>query len=180
MGVNYYFVSKGYKDASDKIHKIYEDYNDKIKWLVFEYQREIEKVITNLPDSAIYDNRYNLEFMDEYTTPRVWEYEIPTIHIGKSSSGLKFLFQETPYYGLLSVDDIIKFYNDNKDTIIIINEYGEEYKGGIEQFIKDEVDSTYREYTQGYNEYVSRSDYDSKKYYYIDDRGYEFNTREFS
>lgn len=179
MGVNYYFVSKSYKDASDKIHKIYEDYNDKIEGLVFEYQRVIEKVVTNLPDSAIYDNRYHLEFMDGYATPRVWEYEIPTIHIGKSNSDLKFLFQETPYYGLTSVDDIIKFYNDNKDTIIIINEYGEEYKDGIEQFIKDEVDSTYREYTQGYNEYVDRNDYDSKKYYYTDNKGYEFYTREF-
>lgn len=49
------------------------------------------------------------------------EYE-EGIHIGKRSCGWKPLFRKTRYYS--TVNEIIKFYEDNKDSLIIETEYG--------------------------------------------------------
>lgn len=50
--------------------------------------------------------------------------ELSYIHIGKRSSGWEPLFQKTEYFS--SVADIKKFYNTNKDDIIILDEYDRE------------------------------------------------------
>lgn len=50
--------------------------------------------------------------------------DLSYIHIGKRSAGWKPIFQKTKYFS--SVKNIVKFYNENKDDIIIVDEYDKE------------------------------------------------------
>ena len=116
--------------------------------------------------------------------PYLWKYELPELHIGKRSCGWRFLFQSNNYWK--NTDELIDFYNKNKNFMCIIDEYNEVYDGDIEKFIKEEVQPTYDNFSNiSHIKYSKEHEYE---YYYsfentytLDKKyGYEFDSREFS
>lgn len=92
------------------------------------------------------------------------------IHIGKRSVGWKPLFQRTKYFS--SVEEIEKFYNENKENLIIINEYEEtlsfkDLKMQLIDWNKDKPD-------------VNEHESDGYITYYQDKDGFDFSLEEFS
>lgn len=91
--------------------------------------------------------------------------EMIIIHIGKRSVGWHPLFQKTNYYN--SVKGIEDFYNKNKESIIIINEYDEEFT--FEELRKELIDWGKQESQKHYG-----------RGYYEDEEGYDFSEFDFS
>lgn len=101
-----------------------------------------------------------------------------TIHIGKRSGGWLPIFQKTTYYS--SVKEIKDFYIQNKNYLIIIDEYDmkyslEELEAEIFDWNKDNPNakthlSLNRDIQYGTPQHL----------YYKDPEGYEFSSTEFS
>lgn len=185
MGTNFYIVPKKNPEVYDNLNKLLEHYNKKLQEIVEEYKKAVKnelKVLSqdeNIKDIVSYDNQDS--FLDNMTQPYLWNYELPELHIGKRSLGWKFLFQTSDYWK--NTDELIDFYNKHKSYMIIIDEYNREYKNGIEDFIKEEVQPTYeRPGNTSHIEYSKIHEYFDFNNYYIKDKkyGYEFDTREFS
>lgn len=86
------------------------------------------------------------------------------IHIGKKSVGWRPLFEKTEYYS--NVNELIKFYKQNKDKLIIIDEYLQELsleELALLMFVKDGKPHECEGYFKTY----------------FDDEGYQFATGEF-
>lgn len=91
-------------------------------------------------------------------------------HIGKSSCGWQFTFQATGFYR--SYEELINFYEKNKDELDIVDEYGR--KISIEKF-KDLVESKKDDESQ--YEIEKDSGYSN---IYLDKEGYIFSEWYFS
>lgn len=184
MGTNFYIVPKKNPKVYENLNKIQDLYNKKLEEIVKQYKEAVKeelKVLSqdeNIKNIISYDNQDS--FLNNMTMPYLWNYELPELHIGKRSSGWKFLFQSNDYWK--NTDELIAFYNKHKDYMVIIDEYNEEYDGGIEKFIEEEVQPTYDNPNN-----TSHIDYDKEYYYYLENTytkdkkyGYEFDSREFS
>ena len=186
MGTNFYIVPKKNPEVYNSLIKLQERYNEKLQEIVEKYKQEVKdtlKVLSKNKDiNGIinYDNQDT--FLDNMTMPYLWNYELPELHIGKRSCGWRFLFQSNNYWK--NTDELIDFYNKNKNFMYIIDEYNEVYDKGIEDFIKEEVQPTYYNSSN-----VSHIKYSKEhEYYYgfdntytLDEKyGYEFDSREFS
>ena len=113
-------------------------------------QKEIENFLTDLEKKLI---GFNTE-----------------IHIGKSSAGWTFSFQETPFYK--SYKELLKFYEDNKNSIEIVDEYGD--KIDIDYFKKLVEDKKKEEFN--YTKYIGNDE----EYVYLDEEGNSFTKNYFS
>lgn len=99
------------------------------------------------------------------------------LHIGKRSYGWKPTFHKTNYWS--SVDEIINFYEINKDYVYIIDEYGKklsikELKENLIDWNKDNKNAL----TPFDKEFSFNEDW--LKSYYKDKDGYIFTTDDFS
>lgn len=95
--------------------------------------------------------------------------EFGMLHIGKRSGSWKPMFQETDWYG--SVKEIKHFYDQYKDVVNIIDEYGKilSWSQLEEEFIN----------WKGERSHLNPSDYDYiddslLKHVFKDEEGYEF------
>lgn len=99
------------------------------------------------------------------------------LHIGKRSGGRKPTFYQSKYWS--SVEDIIDFYNKNKDKVSIVDEYGtkltiEELKENLIYWNKDNPEAlTPFDSDSGVGAYWIKN-------YYKDKDGYIFTTDIFS
>lgn len=183
MGTNFYIVPKKSPKVYSKLNEIQDLYNKKLEEIVEQYKIAVDNELKvlyedpNIKNVISYNNRDS--FLDDMTLPYLWNYELPELHIGKRSGGWNFLFQSNDYWK--NTDELIDFYNKHKDYMIIIDEYNEEYIGGIEKFIEEEVKPTYNNPNN-----ASHIEYDRNNYYgyrdtiTVDKYGYEFEDRDFS
>lgn len=116
-------------------------------------KKEIEKHLTNIEKDLL-----DLDFR---------------LHIGKSSVGWTFTFQATRYYR--SYKELLDFYEENKNSLMIVNEYEEPVD--IEKF-KDIVEYKRNE-ENNHTKYVE-NDEEYGQYSYLDDEGNSFNEIDFS
>jgi hypothetical protein len=103
----------------------------------------------------------------------IWAFR-EKINIGSTKYGYKPLFCKTVHYS--SVKEIIKFYNDNKDELIIIDECNNEIPfNELMKIMTDKTDSKsnvdYKKESFISNDLFSRT-------IYTDDEGYEFESSE--
>lgn len=184
MGTNFYLVPKKNPEVYEKLNILQKQYEQKLQDIVEEYKKAVKKELKvlsenkNLKNIVSYDNKDT--FLDNMTMPYLWNYELPELHIGKRSMGWKFLFQTNKHWK--NIDELIKFYNKNREHLNIVNEYDEVFDMSMEDFIKEEV-----QYTYNNPKNTSHIDYCSSYYqfekpeYFIDKKyGYEFTTHEFS
>lgn len=182
MSTNFYMVPKKHKGLQEKLYAIQDEYNEKLKSLVEEYRSKVKEEIDfltkdkNLQNIISYDDSET--FLDTMNMPYLWEYELPTLHIGKRSGGWKFVFQTSKYWN--NFDELKKFYNDNKDKLEIQDEYGKTYT--LKKFIEKEVQPTYlKDGNISHIEYAKDHDHWGLCSYHLDEKyGYEFDEREFS
>lgn len=111
------------------------------------------------------DNLLNIIFNEKFKN--IYNDEITSIinkeiHIGKSSSGWRPLFERTNYFE--SLKEFIKFYNDHKSDFDIVDEYNRIISW--EEFEKEMIINKSGNFSQDYS-------------YYFDEDGYWFNKREF-
>ena len=100
------------------------------------------------------------------------------LHIGKSSIGWTFTFQDTPYYH--SYQELLSFYENNKDKIKIIDEYNRTIP--ITKF-KKMVDIKSREVTNHTNyimDSYSKTIPNLRLQCYSDEEGNSFSKNNFS
>ncbi|MFC0903779.1 hypothetical protein ACFHWD_03625 [Clostridium sp. MT-14] len=87
---------------------------------------------------------------------------VSKIHIGKASAGWKALFQKTDFYA--SINEIKNFYNKNKDSLDIVNEYDD-------KLTLDELENELFNWSKDKSKLQSHLD---DKDCYRDENGYEF------
>lgn len=93
--------------------------------------------------------------------------QISEIHIGKRSMGWKPLFQETVHFN--SVAQIQQFYEENKDCLIIVDEYGSELT----------FDELREDLIIWNKDNLNARPHKDDKYYHTDDEGYDFGKGDF-
>lgn len=99
------------------------------------------------------------------------------LHIGKRSGGRKPTFQKNNYWS--SVEEIIDFYENNKESVTIVDEYDTELS-------IDELKENLIDWNKGNPKALTPLDKDSgindywRKNYYKDKDGYIFTTDNFS
>lgn len=100
------------------------------------------------------------------------------LHIGKSSSGWKPTFHKNNYWS--SVEEIIDFYEKNKEKVSIVDEYDkelsiEELEDNLINWNKDnkEALTPFNKEKSGFNDYWLKD-------YYLDKDGYVFTESNFS
>lgn len=96
------------------------------------------------------------------------------IHIGKRSVGWKPLFKCTEHYS--SVDEIISFYNCNKNNLKIEDEYGNDLS--LDDLMNGLV--LWNKYDNDAKEHVLIGVEDLSGCYYKDNKGYDFTTDDFN
>lgn len=168
MSTNYYFK---YKNLDQKVFdNILEKYNKKYYDLFNEYKQELideyNKRTLNTPLQSIDPD---LDWVNQIQTFHT--FEVPEIHIFKTSMGWKPLFQSNENWS--SVKELKEYYNKYKDVLVFIDEYDEEKD--FNQMMKDvetkAKDSKNKSHIPGSTSYFK---------VYIDDEGYEFTDIEFS
>jgi len=102
------------------------------------------------------------------------KYRLFDIHIGKTSSGWKPIFESQSYFK--TMDELESFYEQHKETLIMEDEYGtpytwEELKERLFDWNPKGKSSLRDANKEGYNRDNS---------YYIDNRGYEWTKSKFS
>lgn len=115
MSTNYYFVSK----EELKNEKKFDKFIEKLDVII---EKKCNKFLETIDDSRFEDILY--DFQKEYKNQLTYAYEPERIHICKTSGG-DIKFQSNDFYG--NIAEMEKFYNDNKDSYIIQNEYGEKF-----------------------------------------------------
>jgi len=123
-------------------------------------KKNSSKVINFIKENCFYNEDYL------YTI----EENLCSLHIGKRSSGWKPCFQKTLYYS--NMKEMEKFYFENKEDLIILDEYGEEYswiqlQSELMNFNKDKSDDIFNRL-------------DILSGYYKDDDGYDWCENDFS
>lgn len=99
--------------------------------------------------------------------------ELTEIHIGKRSCGWKPTFQVLEQFS--NMKELEKFYNNNKDKLIIKSEYGnimtwDELTKELFEWDKGDRSSVRDAIVEGYM---------GDNYYYVDEQGYEWCKHEF-
>ena len=124
-------------------------------------------------------NNSKLDF-EENTLMEIMNYldnDSHLLHIGKRSCGRKPTFHKTNYWS--SVEEIIDFYEKNKESVSIVDEYDtelsiEELKENLIDWNKDNKNAlTPFDEESGFNEYWLKN-------YYKDKDGYVFTVDNFS
>lgn len=109
MGINYYFQKKGQSEIKERIES--------------SRKAEVEKFLKWLREIATEENRENIVYDVQAYINDIIEVQIRKIHIGKRSSGWKPMFEKNESFN--SVKTLKKFYDNNKETHEIVNEYGD-------------------------------------------------------
>lgn len=89
------------------------------------------------------------------------------LHIGKRSIGWKPVFEKTDFYS--SVQEIRDFYNENKNHLAIVNEYGR-------QLTLEELEDELIDWNKENADVKEREVWDNR---YQDSEGYDFIENEF-
>lgn len=162
MGTNYYFIPKKLK--RDKIKKLYEEYTSKLDHLLKDYVKAYNEMYKEMSKETndLFDSEELEDYNNWYNNMYLAEIEYPKLHICKLSVGWRPLFQVTKFYS--NVKELKDFYNNNKDRINIIDEYGEE----------QDIDELFK--------IVDIKNRDSKTHLdaYKDQQGYEWVSSNFS
>lgn len=168
MSTNYYFK---YKNLDQEVFdNILEKYNKKYYDLFNEYKQELideyNKRTLNTPLQSIDPDLDWVNQIQAFHT-----FEVPEIHIFKTSMGWKPLFQSNENWS--SVKELKEYYNKYKDLLVFIDEYNEEKD--FDEMMKDvetkAKDSKNKSHIPGSTSYFK---------IYTDDEGYEFTNIEFS
>lgn len=186
MSTNFYLVPHRHIDIENNLYKLRDEYNEKLRVLSEEYKEKIKDYVCELSkdESLVMSYGYNDdcdEFLTRLELPTLWEYSLPKIHIGLRSGGWKFLFQACDEFN--SFEEFKNYYNENKNKLMIIDEYDKEYS--LDEFI-EEVNETYSKKDNiSHIEYVKNNSFDYFTFefrsdYFVDDKGYEFSKRQFS
>lgn len=99
-----------------------------------------------------------------------------TIHIGRASSSWKPLFEKTEHYS--SVKEMTQFYENNKDSLIIIDDYDNEVTlDQLKTFMIDNQGGKTNTISEVENSIISEL---FTTTIYEDDEGFQFDKTEFS
>lgn len=99
-----------------------------------------------------------------------------TIHIGRTASSWKPLFEKTEQYS--SVREMIQFYENNRDSLIIIDEYGNEITfAQLKEIMIDNQKGKENMVIEDKNSIISEF---FKTTIYEDEDGFQFDKTEFS
>lgn len=164
MGTNYYFKPK--KFEMDKIKMLHEDYTSKVDKLLNEYIKSYNKLCKKMSKET--NDLFECEELEDYNN--WWNYmylaeiEYPELHICKISMGWKPLFESSKYYR--SVQELKDFYENNKNRINIVDEYGEIH----------DLDELFEFINIKYKDKKSQTHEDA----YKDKQGYEWVSHNFS
>jgi len=128
MGTNYYFRKKIVDPK--RIEALVDSLNDDFKALVAKYNKELQKVYSEMGIESFYD------FDDDHSFFSPIDHSDYDIHVGKISCGWKPLMQTNEHFH--SVETLTLWYEQHKDEYSFIDEYGkvisfEEYLVEIEE-----------------------------------------------
>lgn len=136
----------------------------------------IDEIKTDLANKK---NSNTLEFEENILNEVIngLDSDVYWLHIGKRSGGRKPTFHKTNYWS--SVEEIIDYYDKNKEKVSIVDEYDtelsiEELKENLIDWNKDNKNAlTPFDKESGFNDYWLKN-------YYKDKDGYIFTTDNFS
>lgn len=141
MSCSYYLRDKRItKEKIEQLKNIEDDINEKIRKIYKEANKEISNIIPIWDENLIEECR---QPEIEYEAPYFYVQDIKDLEIGIMSSGkfrfLNTLMFDTKNYGFYSTEEnginkFIEFYNANKNTYMIIDEYETQFT--LEEFLE--------------------------------------------
>ena len=141
MDTSYYLRDRRItKEKIEKLKGLEDDINEKIRKIYKEATKEVSKIMPIWDENLIEECR---QPEIEYEVPYFYVQDIKDLEIGIRSSGkfrfLNTLMFDTKNYGFYSTEEnemnkFIEFYNANKNTYMIIDEYERQFT--LEEFLE--------------------------------------------
>lgn len=175
MGTNYYLRPKGFNNLDQITADLYRS----IDFARIDYIKSLNKMIENAKKiSPLYFELLDLpdlEELNEIQVNVVYDYELPEVHLCKTSGGWIPLFESTKYYK--NFKEFEDFYNNHKDVFDIYNEY-DEYVNFSD--LKEHVFEMKEKATESHLQY-NNSLYNicnNEDNYWVDDLGIEWTNHQ--
>lgn len=120
MGTNYYLRPRGF----ERLKQLNEETNSKLAVIRESYIKEIQDMIEESSKiSPLYEDLLDRPDPSNINLYLQYEYDLPELHVCKTSGGWVPLFEATKYYK--SFKELESFYSKYKDVFTLYDEYNE-------------------------------------------------------